>query len=47
MVEAFGSSPVQRHPIATGPFILEHYEPNVKIVFKRNAIELLPMLSAP
>src|SRR5439155_5902606 len=36
VVEQFGDLKKAEHAIGTGPFLLEHYEPNVKTVFKRN-----------
>jgi peptide/nickel transport system substrate-binding protein len=36
VVQHFGDLKPPESAIGTGPFILEHYEPNVKIVFTRN-----------
>jgi peptide/nickel transport system substrate-binding protein len=36
VVEKYGDLKKVETAIGTGPFILEHYEPNVKTVFKRN-----------
>src|SRR5499427_1519455 len=36
VVEKFGDLKKVETAIGTGPFLLEHYEPNVKTVFKRN-----------
>jgi peptide/nickel transport system substrate-binding protein len=36
VVEKYGDLKKVETAIGTGPFILEHYEPNVKIVFQRN-----------
>ena len=36
VVQQFGDLKKPESSIGTGPFLLEHYEPNVKTVFKRN-----------
>jgi peptide/nickel transport system substrate-binding protein len=36
VVQQFGDLKKPETAIGTGPFLLEHYEPNVKTVFKRN-----------
>jgi peptide/nickel transport system substrate-binding protein len=36
VVQHFGDLKKPETAIGTGPFLLEHYEPNVKTVFKRN-----------
>jgi peptide/nickel transport system substrate-binding protein len=36
VVQQFGDLKRPETAIGTGPFILEHYEPNVKVVFRRN-----------
>jgi peptide/nickel transport system substrate-binding protein len=36
VVEKYGDLKKVETAIGTGPFLLEHYEPNVKIVFRRN-----------
>jgi peptide/nickel transport system substrate-binding protein len=36
VVEKYGDLKKVESAIGTGPFLLEHYEPNVKIVFRRN-----------
>src|SRR6266568_8037346 len=36
VVQQFGDLKKAESAIGTGPFLLEHYEPNVKTVFKRN-----------
>src|SRR2546428_6129609 len=36
VVQQFGDLKKPESAIGTGPFLLEHYEPNVKTVFKRN-----------
>jgi ABC-type transport system substrate-binding protein len=36
VVQQFGDLKKSESVIGTGPFLLDHYEPNVKTVFKRN-----------
>src|SRR5262252_2085849 len=38
VVQHFGDMKKPETAIGTGPFLLEHYEPNVKTVFKRNPV---------
>ena len=42
VVQQFGDLKKPESVIGTGPFLLDHYEPNVKTVFKRNPHYFLP-----
>jgi len=42
VVDKFGDLKKPEAAIGTGPFVLEHYEPNVKTVFKRHPDYFLP-----